>query len=514
MSEPGKTLTIVWLFLAACLAGGCGLEHTPHRPNANSPLNVRMVIDDDSLATRDTLLRVRVGGENIDYMSISSDSAALDTGWQIQNAIKLLSAPRLEGMFRVFGQFATSGGGTTGVYHDDIRLDFTALINDFQVQASDTLYPDDPVNFSIEAGEIGKAGVSFSSFLAEYQLDSIAPGSFFGSTRIAMGVLDTAAFATAHFTDYAGNDAAPLILERHFIILGEEVNPQLVSRLDLGEAQCSAVWWHLGYCYVSDWQGALHVIDVTNSTIPFLDNSLNMGGATYGSSASEDYLYVADGDAGMAVVSIIPAGSPSLAARVPVAGQPRDVAVDGPYAYVACLFSGLRIYDLASRESPSQCASVPLEGYGESVTYTTRKVYVSGQSGGAIIDAADPQVPRLIAEFMVDGIPRASAYFGGYFYFATEQEGLVVYDVREPTNPLLAAEYPEYTHPFAIAVAAPYLLVGGEGTLWVLNLANPRALREVGRVEELNEIRGIFHNEGIIYLAEEGAFSIVSISGR
>jgi len=507
-------LSIGGLVLTGCCLVGCTTDHNPHRPYANAPRNVSLVVDEDSLATRDTVLRVQIAGENIDYMSISADSATTDTGWEHFYPVKIVNAPRQEEMFWVFGRFATAGGGTTGVYRDDIRLDFSAVIAGFDVFTSDTLYPNAPISFQVTAGEIGSAAVNFSTFLAEFELDSVAPGNFYGSTRVPAGVHDTAAYATAHFTDYAGNRAEPLRLDQRFVVLGEEVSPELITHLDLPGVECSAVWWHLGYCYLSDWEQSLHIINVTHPNSPILLKTISMGGTTYGSYAGDYYLYVADGDAGLAVVNLMPPDAAAVAARIPIAGQPRDVVLDGYLAYVSCKFTGLRIFDLTSAESPSQVSKLTLEGYGESVTYAGHRIYVSGQNGGAIIDVTDPETPRLISEFLVNGIPQASTYFGGYFYFTTEERGVVVHDVGDAENPQLAAEYPEYEDPFAIAVAAPYLLVGGNGVLWVLNLANPRALREVGRVEGLGEVRGMFVAGETVYLAERGGLSIVNLYGR
>jgi hypothetical protein len=111
----------------------------------------------------------------------------------------------------------------------------------------------------------------------------------------------------------------------------------------------------------------------------------------------------------------------------------------------------------------------------------------------------------------VEGIPHALVEFDGWMFLATEHEGLLVFDVSKPASPVLAAQYLEYENVRGLALMPPYLFLGGQEMLWMVNIADPLAIHNVKQIQGMGLIRGIFADTQFLYLAEENGFSVISL---
>jgi hypothetical protein len=47
--------------------------------------------------------------------------------------------------------------------------------------------------------------------------------------------------------------------------------------------------------------------------------------------------------------------------------------------------------------------------------------------------------------------------------------------------------------------------------LWMVNIADPRAIHKLKQIQGMGRIRGIFADTQFLYLAEENGFSVVSL---
>ena len=72
-------------------------------------------------------------------------------------------------------------------------------------------------------------------------------------------------------------------------------------------------------------------------------------------------------------------------------------------------------------------------------------MYVACHANGArILDISDPRSPRTLASFASGGEAWGVAGDGMYLWIADLLEGVQLYDVRDPSNPLLVAQAQNY----------------------------------------------------------------------
>lgn len=506
-------VTLILAVSAMFLLQSCDFGNGTGPIDQNYPRNVRMVIADDSVATRDTVVHVYNYGENIQLMQIGADSLLNDVPWEEFSRIKSIEAPRIEGIFNAYGRFATLGGGTTGVLHDDILLDFSAHIDTFIVSAdNDTLMPGDEITFYIETKESGAARVDFGGFISGFSLTQIDSGIYQGSITITDGIQDSAAIAVAKFIDFVGNEADSVVYAETFTILGSALHPELIADLDMPGVQGVDVFLKSGYCYVSDWSGVIHLIYVglPEEGAVLLD-SLLMVDWISGMDGRGQYLYVAYGNVGLAVIDISHLDQPVRVASLSVVGQPRDIVISGDYAYLACNLSGLKIFNLDNPDYPQEISDILLTNFGQHIRYSDDIVYIAGSWGGSIIDVHDPLNPQLIKEFQVDGNPISMTYDSGYLYFGTDERGLAVYDVQMPSKPTLVATYSSFRKLHTLEISYPFLLTGGDWGFSVLNMADPANISEVAEVRNLDGIRGMHFDGRYAYLARTEGFAIIDL---
>jgi len=471
-----------------------------------------MVINDDSSATRDTVLRVSISGENIDRMLVSSDSVLTDAVWEVFDTLKIVHAPRVEGLFYVYGRFTSAGGRTTGVFSDGIILDFSARILSLDVAADkDTLEPDDEVEFTLESGEEGSASVSFGSFITDYRLDRISEGLFSRTLIIPYGIYDSVAFTVGRFTDAVGNVADTLAAERTFTIRSGPLNPDVVARLPMPDALGFDLWYYRGYCFISDWNNAVQVVNVAYPDEPVWDLTIPTSDWSSGLEADGEILYVADGDGGVVVIAMEPPDSPAIVGRIHLSGKARDITLDGDFAYVACIYNGLKVLDIGDRTRPRLRAGVSLTGYGESICYHDTVVYVAGQWGISLVDVSNPSMPELISELPIDGEPQDIAYNEGHLFIATERRGVVVVDVSDPERLCCVAVHEEIVPARSLMLSHPFLYIGGQGVIQVVIPDDPLTLQEVGRIEGVCAVRGMFIHQRYLYVAGAGMFAVVDL---
>jgi hypothetical protein len=161
--------------------------------------------------------------------------------------------------------------------------------------------------------------------------------------------------------------------------------------------------------------------------------------------------YVARGPDGLRVLDVSAAEQGDVAelfhVAAPVGDDWNDVALlDGGWALVASLRSGLLVYDV--RELPPVLVAdgvpAPVSRNGHNVFVAAGRAYLArtGSGGGLdVIDVADPEHPRALGHFALDGAFQAHDVYveGDIAYVSSLEDGLVVLDVADAERPELVA---------------------------------------------------------------------------
>ncbi len=502
------TVCLVFTFVLISCKGESGL--TP--AELVIPRNVWIQINDGADATRDTVLRVVMGGENVDRMQLSSDSSLCGAPWELFVTERYFNAPRVEGSFTIYARFASSGGGTTGVISDDITLDFTAVIRDFEVSApGDTVSPGDRVVFTMETGEAGDADVSFGDVTHSYPLHPLDAGRFRRELVVPRGVPEHRAVAVGRFIDAVGNRADSAVFRRAFTILGPHLRPRICGRLTLRNARMSDIWCFRGFCFVSDWQRAVHIIDVSDPTDLKHIDLVSTSDWTQGLDGNGELLVAADSHSGLVVIGIVPPEEAAIIGRKPVGGMPKDVIIDDQIIYAATYNTGFRIFDLHDPRHLIELSRTPTTCNGVTICKNGDIVYVAGVGGMSIFDAKDPEQPEMLSELFFETEILSILYYEGYVFAATTRFGVLTIDVCDPENPRSVASHHHLCSASGLAESAPFLFVVRGDTLSIVNITLPEQLPVMFEVPGLTGGKSVFEDNGYLYVAGGAEFTVINL---
>ncbi|KPL06687.1 hypothetical protein AMJ86_07515 [bacterium SM23_57] len=216
-----------------------------------------------------------------------------------------------------------------------------------------------------------------------------------------------------------------------------------------------------GYAYVANGGEGLRIVDVRDPTNPMEVACYNPLGHEYehahGLDVVGDYTYV--------VVLPYPhlynvntsnPLNPVVEGAFELYHFASDVVVKDEYAYVAA--DVFYIIDVEDPFDPIRIAGIDVHGTLTEIAVSDEYViggnyvfalfeHVENPEGGFyVIDVSDPEDPEVVSECMTpnystDIDERGLAYNSGYLFIADAYEGLQIYDVTDPANPVVAGYY-------------------------------------------------------------------------
>jgi hypothetical protein len=184
--------------------------------------------------------------------------------------------------------------------------------------------------------------------------------------------------------------------------------------------------------------GGIRILDVSNPAAPSLLGQFDTVGQAREVVAQGILAYVVQSD-GLQILDVSNPAAPAPLGFLPLVSL-EGIAVSGSFAYVAKALDGLVVVDVSNPAAPVVRGSVPSAGAHRVAVVGTTVYLVDNQDGALlVIDAADPDAP-VVRGSVVEGIPanlgdvsvrRGRAYL-------TSSSGVRVYDVTDPTKPILA----------------------------------------------------------------------------
>lgn len=241
--------------------------------------------------------------------------------------------------------------------------------------------------------------------------------------------------------------------------------PESLSTLYFPEGWATDIKLAGDYVYLTEWggskwgrawEGALHIIDVSNPRAPSLMGSYytptSAGGVdveggiacvVYGL----QYSAVPDAPQGLLVLDVSNPASIIPLANLPmdVYNNPKKVKMWGDYAYVVGGGSVI-VVDLADPGNPDSLTqystgfySIDLTGIvGDTLLYLADRdpFWPAGVSAFSILNIADPVAPVLVGGDTLAGLVSGVAVSESLAFVANGSCGLQVYDVTDPSAPL------------------------------------------------------------------------------
>jgi hypothetical protein len=236
------------------------------------------------------------------------------------------------------------------------------------------------------------------------------------------------------------------------------------------------------YAAVADNDAGLQIVDVTTATTPALRGYYNTGDYALGVAVFGTNAYIANGNSGFMVFDIsnpirpklvgslvtsysdkvaVQTSSGSLFAYVSAGGalavvdvstpsnpvlrgqtsaittslEPHSLAVSGNRAFLADSYDYLQPIDITNPNSPTPLGSVP-NNTPSAITITNGRVYTSGPSGLIIYNLVNGSLTQIGYLFsnLIQG--NNMVVVGGFALCGSGQNGLAIFDVSTPSNPI------------------------------------------------------------------------------
>ena len=256
----------------------------------------------------------------------------------------------------------------------------------------------------------------------------------------------------------------------------------------------------------SDWLSHLSVFDLSDPAAPRLLGSVEVPHGPIDAAVAGGAAHVVSCELGLATIDITAAASPRLVARHHPIGSVYDVETESGLAYAGAADHGLRVIDLRSPGPPHEIAALDLDldddmmsiG-GQRLAARDATAYVLGSepwraysTDFLLVDVSAPTRPVVVGSVLNDGtigpvFDRGIAIADGFFNDAATTE-IYTIDVRRPASPRIVAQHPVDRYWLtAIRAAPPYLFLGGDPPLEILDVSDPAAPVTVGTLSALDE---------------------------
>lgn len=196
-----------------------------------------------------------------------------------------------------------------------------------------------------------------------------------------------------------------------------------------------------------------------------------------------------------------------------------DVAITGNYAYLSAGMADsaqLTIFDISDPLYPTRTGNVviPANPYAMGITVKGSYAYMADwRNGLQIFDISDPTNPIWLSECELPDISWSVAVAGDYAYVASYRADLQVVDVSDPENPfeIYILEVPGYVYDVVISGNYAFLSAGDEG-LRVIDIEDPYHPVEVGFYDTPGSVTGVSLSGTLAYVSDETSLIVLDCS--
>ena len=258
--------------------------------------------------------------------------------------------------------------------------------------------------------------------------------------------------------------------------------------------------------FVSNDDGGLHIVDVSNPASPVRVGGFKSTNQTLETEIVGNYAYLADGTNGFRVLDITLPSQP-VEVAVAEAGTAIAVRIVGNSAYVLDFGKRmLRTFDVSNPKQLVQTAQNELNGDVRNIQVVGTNAYVSAGYGGVIrMDVTDPAHPITKNTLYSEAYVRGLQVVGNTLFVPDYFSGtLVSLDITNPEQPTLLGKTETGGSPRRVEILGnlAFLVTEGEGLL-VLDISDPTRMPVIGRIDTGGYARDIQLKDGLIYVADQ-----------
>jgi hypothetical protein len=219
----------------------------------------------------------------------------------------------------------------------------------------------------------------------------------------------------------------------------------------------------------------LVAVDVSTPEKPSLISHYDEFGDAWNMFIDGDYAYLSDVSEYEGIV-ILDISDPALPVHVGVISGldwPQRIVIQGGTLFVTQSSRGLTAIDVTNPYAPDQLWSWQEGGLATDVWVNGDYAYVADRSEGLwVVDVSDIMAPRPIKEFYAAGVPTALTFQDDYLYLSAAEGGLHIFDTTIPSDPVLVHTIGRATKELVVAGPIGYA-ASDESDLVIYDLHDP-----------------------------------------
>ena len=259
-------------------------------------------------------------------------------------------------------------------------------------------------------------------------------------------------FANSHI--FLADDGAGLVN----IDVSNPADPQWVGAYGFYNAWDVTVVDTLAY--VGCGSDGLRILDVSDPANPAEVGFYNTPGVARGIEVVDTFAYIADGTGGgLRIYNIVDPTSPQEIGFYDSPGDPWNVAVADTFAYLADgTGGGLRIVNIADPSNPQETGFYDTQGLAKDIAVSGTYAFLAdGGDGLLVFDVSNPSAPQQVAIDL--GWVWGVKIIGDLAYLAGSSTGMRIVDISNPLSPFVAGMYTGVDYSRNVAIDGPYVYI-------------------------------------------------------
>ncbi|MCK9400833.1 MAG: T9SS type A sorting domain-containing protein [Bacteroidales bacterium] len=242
-------------------------------------------------------------------------------------------------------------------------------------------------------------------------------------------------------------------------------SPHRICRIPTNSYPRGGVFAHGNYVYITTVADGFYVADISDPENPVMVGHRSIPGnpLIWDSDYQGNYAYLAAASSGFKVIDFSNPVDPVIAGAFP--GMTTGLCVRDTLAYIASSTPGFRILNIKNPGSITIAGSCTLPGSPNRVMVSGNYAYVANsttdQGGINVVDIVNPSSPALITTY-----PGFQTYIagGGEVLGATGgTEGCLILDITDPAQPVEAYAWPLAGFLYQLSVDGNYGYTGSNG---------------------------------------------------
>ena len=259
------------------------------------------------------------------------------------------------------------------------------------------------------------------------------------------------------------------------------------------------------YAYVAAGEVGLRIIDVSDPYSPFEVGYCDTVGFTTSLFVSGNYAYlVSEDEEGLVIVDVSLPSAPFMVSSYETPDYPVKVYVVGQYAFVTDEAGNISVVYVSNPVEPVLVASFnTYSGQAYDIVVFGNQAYVTdGDYQFLVFDNVfDFQPPVEVGSFPVPDQIMQVDIVGSYAYFANDDDGMRIFDVSNPQNPIEISRFDTPRGVLNLTIRDTLAYLGEEDGLRIVNVTNPTSPFEVGFCSLPSDANSVYLLDNYAYIA-------------